>query len=223
MTLLVIVASIVLGALALGTALGWLLSARLARAAPPPQVSTHTIAERVRAVGKLVALEVTAKEIATATSGWSWLPPLLLSQARLAMIFLFEKQYYVDLSRLGPADVRLAEPGRVRLRLPPVESTLRLVELTPYDIQNARVLGLLDVIHMNADRQGALMRQAQQQAAIMFQSSDKRYAAQARAAVERELTALAALMGVSVDVVWADAVDADLDDLVPALPPAEAA
>ena len=44
------------------------------------RVVTQHITERVRSVGRLVALEVCAKEIATATSGIAdgWLPPVLL-------------------------------------------------------------------------------------------------------------------------------------------------
>jgi hypothetical protein len=82
------------------------------------RLEIQTVIERVRAVGKLVGLEVCAKEIATATSGWAWLPPIVLSQARLAMIFNFEKQYSVDLSSIGPKHIREAgadsSPSRSR-------------------------------------------------------------------------------------------------------------
>ncbi|MEO0631417.1 MAG: hypothetical protein AAFY46_11950, partial [Planctomycetota bacterium] len=40
-------------------------------------ITVDLIAERVRASGKLIGLEVCAKEIATTTKGWKWLPPLV--------------------------------------------------------------------------------------------------------------------------------------------------
>ncbi len=168
------------------------------------RLAVQTVVERVRAVGKLVGLEVCAKEIATATSGWAWLPPILLSQARLAMIFNFEKQYTVDLARVGPDDVRDLGAGRFSLRLPPIQGSLRLIDVTPYDIQSAKVLGLLDLVAMNADRQKDLMRKAQQQAAELYESSDERYLSAARLSVERHLAALMELFGVEVQVQWAD-------------------
>ncbi|MBX3359586.1 MAG: DUF4230 domain-containing protein [Phycisphaeraceae bacterium] len=180
------------------------------------RIVTQTIAERVRAVGKLVALEVFAKEIATATTGWAWLPPLLLSQARLAMIFNFEKQYFVDLSRVRTEDVERLEPevaagvptggGRFRVRLPKIEGSLRTIDITPYDIQNARVLGLLDVIPMTADRQRDLMKRAQEQAAELYKSNDERYLREAKLSAERHLKSLMELFGVRVEVVWDEGV-----------------
>jgi hypothetical protein len=156
-------------------------------------------------VGKLVGLEVCAKEIATATSGWAWLPPILLSQARLAMIFHFEKQYTVDLARVGPDDVSELGPGRFSLRLPPIQGALRLIDVTPYDIQAAKVLGLLDLVSMTADRQKDLMRKAQQQASELYEASDERYLSAARLSVERHLRALMELFGVDVEVRWQEA------------------
>ncbi|MEO0513190.1 MAG: DUF4230 domain-containing protein [Planctomycetota bacterium] len=183
---------------------------RRGRAVGSDVVSVGTIAERVRASGKLVGLEVFAKEIATATKGWSWMPPALLSQAKVAMIFSFEKQYSVDLRRVGNADVEELGPGRYRVVLPPLEGTLRLIDVTPYDIQAGRVIGLLDVIQMNAKAQGELMRQAQQQAAELFDASDERYLVEAHRAIERQLSSLIALFGVDVDVVFTDTLN-DLD------------
>jgi hypothetical protein len=164
-------------------------------------------------VGKLVGLEVCAKEIATATSGWAWLPPLLLSQARLAMIFNFEKQYTVDLSLVEPEDVQEVGVGRFRLTLPPMQGHLRLLDVTPYDIQSAKVLGLLDLVAMTADRQKDLMRKAQQQAASLYEQNDERYLAQARVSVERHLRSLLELFGIEVEVRWLESRDdrADLD------------
>lgn len=189
----------------LGAGVLWLGTSKVrgfARRTRQDVVAVHTIAERVRAVGKLVGLEVCAKEIATATSGWAWLPPLLLSQARLAMIFNFEKQYTIDLSHVRPEDVSELGEGRYRIVLPAVEGHLRLLDLTPYDIQNARILGLLDVIPMTADRQRDMMRRAQQQAAELYQANDVRYLAEARRSIERHLKSLMDLFGVKVEVAW---------------------
>jgi len=168
----------------------------------PDQMRTELIAEQVRTVGKLIGLEVSAKEIATARKGLSWLPPLVLSQARLAMIFQFEKQYAVDLARVTPGDVVELEPGRFRLTLPEVEGSLRLTNVSPYDIQDGRVLGLLDVIQMNAPTQQQLMERAQHQAAQLFETNDRRYLAEARASVERQIRSLLSFVGVESDIHW---------------------
>ncbi len=168
--------------------------------ASPPQV--HIIADRVRSVSRLVGLEVCAKEIATVSKGISWLPPALLSQARLAMIFQFEKQYFVDLARIGPDDIDALAPGRYRLRLPPIEGALRLIDITPYDIQDGRILGLLDVIPMNARTQKDLMDRAQIEAEHLFEQSDARYCAEARSAIERQLESLLALFDCEIEIAW---------------------
>lgn len=166
------------------------------------KIELRMLTERVRAVGKLIGLEVHAKEIATATKGWDWLPTILLSQAKVAMIFQFEKQYAVDLTSLNQDDVTEMEVGRFRVELPPIEGSLRLMDVEPYDIQQGRVLGLVDVINMNAERQGELMRTAQQQASALFEKNDPRYIAQARDAIERQLQSIAKLFGVRIDIVW---------------------
>lgn len=191
-----------LGGLALVGVL-WVLRRR-GGASAPVQSEIHVMAERIRAVGKLVGLEVSAKEIATATKGWAWLPPLLLSQARLAMIFQFEKQYHVDLTRVRAEDVEILGDGRYRLWLPPIEGSLRLLDVTPYDIQDGRVLGLLDIIQMNASTQQELMRQAQEQASKLFVKNDPRYLRDARESISRQLHALLALFDAEVEVVWRD-------------------
>lgn len=166
------------------------------------KIEADTIAERVRAVGKLVGLEVCAKEIATATTGLAWMPPMLLSQAKMAMIFHFERQYYVDLSEIQRHDVQRIEPGRYRLTLTPVRGDLRLTDVTPYDIQSGRVLGLLDVIQMNAQRQKELMARAQEQASNLYTAGDARYKSEARASIERQLRTLFSLFDAQVDIVW---------------------
>lgn len=166
--------------------------------------TTHIrmITERVRPVGRLVGLEVCAKEIVTATAGIGWLPPLLVSQAKIAMIFHFEKQYGVDLAGLGPDRVRERRDGSVEVCLPPVEGALRLLDVTPYDIQDGRVFGLVDVVPMNAARQTALMQRAQEQAGELFRQSDARYVEQARRSIERQLEAILALGGRRLVIVW---------------------
>jgi hypothetical protein len=209
---------------ALVVAVAALLLRKKSRAAPVQSVSSRTIAEKVRSVGKLVGVEVHAKEITTSTKGWSWIPSLLLSQARLAMIFHFEKQYYVDLSRLrfadvaelpdagdGPAATPFAglpgAPGaahapRYRVVMPPIEGSLRLTEIEPYDIQAGRVLGLVDVIQMDARTQKELMNDAQEQAASLFQKSESRYIDAAQRSIAAHLEALLSLFGVQAIVEW---------------------
>lgn len=186
------------------------------------RVVTQHITERVRSVGRLVALEVCAKEIATATSGIAdgWLPPIIISPARMAIIFQFRKQYFVDLAAIGSAQVTELPPAagndrrarmglatlpRIRVTLPAIQSELSLASMTPYDIQAGRILGLVDIIPMNADRQGALMARAQEHAAKVFEDQDREYTLQAAAAVEAQLRSLLGLMGVELELVWADA------------------
>jgi hypothetical protein len=179
------------------------------RAAPVSEIRTVSVAERIRAVGKLVGLEVHAKEIATSTRGWGWIPPLLLSQAKIAMIFHFEKQYFADLSLLRPADVEAIEAeasdagrARYRVHLPPIEGSLRLTEVSPYDIQAGRVLGLLDVIPMTAETQRALMQTAHEQATDVFRRNEAKYMENARRSIEQHLAALLRLFEVGVEVAW---------------------
>jgi len=166
------------------------------------KISLRMLTERVRAVGKLVGLEVHAKEIATATSGWNWLPPILLSQAKVAMIFQFEKQYAVELGAITEADVEDMGDARFRITLPPIVGSLRLMDVEPYDIQQGRVLGLVDVINMNAERQSLLMKTAQTQAAELFEKNDDRYEKQARDAIERQLHSIAKLFDGKLEIRW---------------------
>lgn len=165
-------------------------------------IQTHTVFEQVRAVGKLVGMEVCAKEIATSTKGFSWMPPLILSQARVAMIFQFEKQFAVDLAALEPSDVKEIGPGKYRISLPAIEGTLRLVDVQPYDIQAGRVLGLLDLIQVNAATQGELMKKAQAQAAELYTTNDAKYAAEAKRSVERQLRTFLSMFGVEAEITW---------------------
>ncbi len=183
------------------------------------RVTTEVIAERVRATGKLVGLEVTAKEIATAKKGWDWLPPLLMSPAQLAMIFHFDKQYSVELGRISPRDITPLGEGRFRLSLPSVDGQLRLTDVKPYDIQDGKVLGLLDVIQMKANAQGQLMRKAQEQAAQLFETSDAGYREEAKRSIRKHLEALFHLIGAEVEVCWKD----DEQERAPAELPAQSA
>ncbi|MEC9372416.1 MAG: DUF4230 domain-containing protein, partial [Planctomycetota bacterium] len=154
------------------------------------------------AVGQLVGLEVIAKEIATSTKGWGWLPPLLLSPAKVAMIFQFEKRYFIDLAQVRQSDVEEVAPGRFRVTLPPIEGKLRLIDLTPYDISAGRVLGLLDIIQVNASTQRELIERAQSQASVLYEQNETKYTGEARRSLERQLRALLSLFDVRVEFVW---------------------
>ena len=205
-TLIIISLSVLSGILLAIVLILWF---RRAGERAPEIIRTDMLTERVRAVGKLVGLEVHAKEIATSKKGWAWLPPLLLSQAKLAMIFHFEKQYAVDLSRLTRSDVeQLADgPGgrpMFRIVLPEIAGALRLTDVTPYAIQAGRILGLLDVIQMNAERQKALIDTAQDQAASLFENNEARYINAAKRSIERHLGALFKLVEADVEFEWAD-------------------
>lgn len=207
-TLAVVALGILVGVL--GLALVIVLLRRKGASAPVTRVHATSVTDRIRSVGKLVGLEVHAKEIATSTKGWSALPPILLSQAKIAMIFHFEKQYFVDLASLRPADVELVEEvsespserARYRVHLPAVEGALRLTDVTPYDIQAGRIFGLIDVIQMNAQTQSELMRAAQDQAAELFKKGEARYLESARRSVEQHLEALFRLFDVDIELAW---------------------
>ncbi len=183
----------------LGALLAWTFLRRLGRSATPT-TTTHIIAERIRAVGKLVGLEVMSKEIVTQTRGLSWLPPLLLSQARLAMIFSFEKQYFVDLALLREDHVEHLGARRYRLTLPPIDGSLRLLDVTPYDIQSGKLLGLLDVFRMDAPAQKELMVRAQDEAQSLYETHAARYEDEARRAVVRQVVGLLQLFDIEIEV-----------------------
>ncbi len=201
----VIVLGVVVFVILIGIALVALVSFLHRKNGGITHIDSHTIAERVRTVGKLVGLEVCAKEIATAKKGWAWLPPLVLSQARLAMIFQFEKQYFVDLHQLNTHSVRKLAPGKFSITLPPIQGSLRLTDVTPYDIQDGRIMGLLDVIQMNAQAQAELMRRAQDEASDLFTQGDTRYQTQARQAIEQQLQSLMHLFSVTIEIHWQEA------------------
>ena len=169
-----------------------------------------SITERIRAVGKLTGLEVMSKEIVTQTKGLNWLPPLLLSQARLAMIFHFEKQYFVDLSRLESHAVERVSGNQFVIELPSIEGNLNLIEVIPYDIQSGKLLGLLDVFKMDAEAQGKMMQQAQVEAGKLYEENAARYESEARRAVARQVHGLLELFDVDVEVRFKD--DANGDD-----------
>lgn len=200
---------------AMGTALALLLLRRKSSEAPV-RAQSVTVAERVRSVGKLVGLEVHAKEIATSTKGWSWMPPILLSQAKIAMIFHFEKQYFVDLNRLRSSDVEEVQPAdpvtgeraKFRIHMPPIEGQLRLTDVTPYDIQAGRILGLVDVIQMNAATQSTLMRSAQEQAGQLFENNGDRYEREAVQSIERRLESFLLLFDAELEIIWPSAATA---------------
>lgn len=204
-------ALIVAGAFVCGALIMFLVSLllrrRRKRVDPMPQIRVQLITERVRSVGKLVGLEVRAKEIATATKGCSWTPPAILSKARLAMIFSFEKQYHIDLAELTSDHVAEESPGEYVVMLPPIRGSLRLTDMRPYDIQDGRVLGLLDVIQMDASAQESLMDEAQREASELFVANDARYHGEARSSIERQLRNLLGLFDVRVRFEWAGVID----------------
>ena len=203
-SLIIAALGIGVGLLLAGVAYFALLRPKSGKQLDNASITIDLIAERVRASGKLIGLEVCAKEIATATKGWKWLPPLVYSPARLAMIFQFEKQYYVDLNKVNARDVTDFGDRKYQVVLPHIEGQLRLTNVIPYDIQDGKVCGLVDVIQMKAEAQGELMKQAQEQAAQLFETSDAGYLAEARRSVSKQLTALLALFDAEVDIVWKD-------------------
>ncbi|MCB9838389.1 MAG: DUF4230 domain-containing protein [Phycisphaeraceae bacterium] len=194
---------LLIAGIAIGVAALWLARRAFARnSSSHTTIETTTVVDRVRSVGRLVGLEVSAKEIATSTRGLPWLPPAILSKARLAMIFQFEKQYAVDLTEIGAGDVRCARSGVWTVTLPPVEGRLRLTDVTPYDISAGKALGLFDVIPMDAKAQKQLMCSAQEQASSIYAQNEPRYAAEARRSIESQLTALLSMLDVSVELRW---------------------
>jgi hypothetical protein len=200
MTEFIIGIIVALGAAAVCLLLGLWLGRKASK--KPLEVQTTLITERVRAVGKLVGLEVYAKEIATAKKGIAWLPPALLSQARLAMIFHFEKQYFIDLRELRAEHIQEVGEKHFRLTLPKIRGELKVTGMTPYDVSDGRVLGLLDVIPMNAETQQELMRAAQENASSLFRENELRYTTEARASIQRHLSALLQLFDVRVELEW---------------------
>lgn len=187
-------------------------SARKRTTAEAPKAEqTIVLAERIRSVGRLVGLEVMVKEIATASRGFHWMPPLLLSQAKVAMIFQFEKQYSIDLTRIEHTDIEQVGYNRFRITLPSIEGSLRLSDVTPYDIQHGRVLGLFDVIPMTAERQTELMTAAQRDAARLYEGKEPKYLAEAKRSVARHLSSLLELFDVKVEVVWSDEAETDIE------------
>ncbi len=200
-------------ALSIGVGVLFVLLLRRKGDDAPMRIQSQTVAERVRSVGKLIGLEVHAKEIATSTKGWSWMPPLLLSQAKIAMIFHFEKQYFIELGHLRAEDVDETSPGVFTVRLPAIGGTLRLTDVTPYDIQAGRVLGLIDVIQMNASTQHQLMQGAQEQAADLFTRTEAKYVSEARRSIERHLESLLGLFDVEIKVQWDDSLESVRSDV----------
>ena len=195
---------ILLIGLAVGALICILLARLFGKTAPVRHLSSGVVVERVRSAGRLVALEARAKEITTSRKGWSWMPSALLSQARVAMIYHFEKQYSVDLGALRAQDVRETSPGKYRVRLPEIEGRLLIRDVQPYDIQSGRILGLVDVIPVDADTQRELMDAAKDEAASAFQSDESRYLNEARTSAERQLRAMLSMFDVDVEIEWAD-------------------
>ena len=195
---------ILLIGLAVGAVVCLLLARLFGKQAPVRHMSSGVVVDRVRSAGRLVALEARAKEITTSRKGWSWMPSALLSQARVAMIYHFEKQYSVDLGAIDASDLKELGGGRFRLRLPDVEGRLLINDIQPYDIQSGRILGLVDVIPVDADTQRELMDMAREEAASAFTNDEGRYIAEARASAERQLASMLGMFGVSIEIEWGE-------------------
>jgi hypothetical protein len=210
---------LLIAGIAMGMAALWLVRRAFARErASHTTIETTTVVDRVRSVGRLVGLEVSAKEIATSTRGLAWLPPAILSRARLAMIFQFEKQYAIDLSKISADGVRRSSLGVWSVTLPPIEGVLRLVDVTPYDIAAGKALGLFDVIPMDARAQKHLMCSAQEQAASIYAQNEPRYTAEARRSIETQMTALLSMLGVEVRFRWPEHEGAIVDRPIERVP-----
>jgi len=191
--------------IAIGIASLWLARRAFTRnASSHTTIETTMVVDRVRSVGRLVGLEVSAKEIATSTRGLPWLPPAILSKARLAMIFQFEKQYAVDLTRIDEGDIRRSRTGAWLVTLPAIEGALRLADITPYDISAGKALGLFDVIPMDAKAQKQLMCSAHEQASSIYAENEPRYTVEAQRSIESQLTALLSMLGVEVRFQWSE-------------------
>lgn len=203
LTLIILISLLGLACLALGGLTTFLIIRVFGRKAEV-RTMTSSITERIRAVGKLTGLEVISKEIVTQTKGLNWLPPLLLSQARLAMIFHFEKQYYVDLGQLEPDAVQRSGPNRFIIVLPAIQGNLNLLEVIPYDIQSGKLLGLLDVFKMDAEAQGEMMKRAQVEASRLYEENAAKYEHEARRAISRQVNGLLELFDVTVEVRFSD-------------------
>lgn len=196
---------IILGiGLVFGIVVCLLLAKLFGKHAPVRRMSSGVVVERVRSAGRLVALEARAKEITTSRKGWSWMPSALLSQARVAMIYHFEKQYSVDLSAIRNDDIVDLGNRRYRLTLPGIEGRMLIRDVQPYDIQSGRILGLVDVIPVDADTQRELMDSARDEAAKAFDSDEGRYHHEARLSVERQLRSMLAMFDIDVEIEWSD-------------------
>ncbi len=167
-----------------------------------PRVACSGVTQRVASVGRFVALEVTAKEIATASTGPQWLPPALLTRAKVAMIFHFRHEYTFDLAALGDGDITTQRTGRLRLRMPEMRSNTVLVDLEPYDIQSGKVFGLIEVIPMGAARQRKLMAAARQEAGTVGVEDEHAQRAMARSSAEKHIRKMLGHAGVMVDFDW---------------------
>lgn len=171
--------------------------------AEPTRTLSESIVERVQSVGRLTGLEVSSKEITTQVKGgFKWIPKLVISPARLAVIFHFETHYYVDLGHLEVTDVRMVGPNQYEIVLPRIEHTFMLKELEAYDIQAGRLLGLLDITSLDAETHNDLMQRARTEAESMFQKQNERYSKQAERAVAQQMAALLQMFGVEVNVRW---------------------
>ncbi len=173
--------------------------------ARPSIVTTHSVVERIRAVGKLTGLEVSTKEITTQTkASWKWVPRLVLSPARMALIFNFERHYFVELSELGEESVRKRSPREWEITLPALRNEFIFRGIEAYDIQAGRLLGLA-VDSLDAPTHNLLIEQAREESKKVFDRQDRAYRQQAMQVIAHQLRSLLAMFQIDVTVRFAGA------------------
>lgn len=196
---IVIVQSILLAGLGVLLFLRWKGVGKVER-----EIDVHRIVERVRAVGKLVGFEVLHKEIVTEIEKLKWMPKMLVTPARVAMIFYFEKQYYIDLLKLSEADIEEIAPGRYMLTIPPLAGDFCVRQMEAYDIQSRKVVGLFDATGIDEQRFNHLMERAREEAENLYEKQADRYEVQARESIARLIKGLFDRFDIDVRIRFAD-------------------
>jgi len=154
------------------------------------EIDVHRIVERVRSVGKLVGFEVLHKEIVTEIEKLKWTPRMLVTPARVAMIFYFEKQYFIDLLKLSESDIEEIRPGLYQLTIPPLDGDFCVRQMEAYDIQSRKVVGMFDATGIDENRFNQLMERAREEAEKLYDKQADRYELQARESIARLIKGL---------------------------------
>ncbi len=175
----------------------WLLRRKLS---PRLDMTAHTVIDRIRGVGRLVALEVGAKEIVTVGEG----DDTLWGRARkLIMVFTFQIQYSCDL-RAAEVHPGHDGDGRFRVCLPPLERLTCLVDQQHHHEQPGSTwFGLVQRPFSAAERD-AMWHQARTQAEQAAAAGGGHLEIAERQVISL-LTALFAPTGVQLDVDFAAA------------------